>query len=314
MPDFDLPLDQLRQYCPEPNAPADLAQFWDRTLVEVRSIPLNVQLQREDYPARTADVYRVRFSGWNGLNVGGWYVRPKGGGPYPCMVHYHGYSSFRGGVSDYLAWVAQGYASLAIDLPGQSPESDDPGGPGTAGTGWMTRGILSPETYYYRAVYATGVRALDVVAELPGADAARIGVRGASQGGAMALAVAGLDSRPLVSLPEVPYLCHFRRAVAVALQMPYPELARFVRRYPEHEQAMWHTLTYFDNLNLADRIRAATLISVGLRDEICPPSTIFAVYNRITAQKDINVFTYGEHEMLPAHTEAVYRWCFANLG
>jgi len=314
MPDFDMPLDQLRRYCPERNVPADLTAFWDRALAEIRSIPLNIQLQREDYPARTADVYRVRFSGWHGLNVGGWYVCPKGGGSHPCMVHYHGYSSYRGGVQDYLVWAAQGYASLAIDLPGQSPESDDPGGPGTAGTGWMTRGLLSPETYYYRAAYATGARALDVVAELPGADATRIGVRGVSQGGAMALAVAALDSRPLVSLPEVPYLCHFRRAVAMATKLPYPEIARFVQRYPEHEQAVWTTLAYFDNLNLADRIKAATLISVGLRDEICPPSTIFAVYNWMTAQKDIDVFTYGEHETFPAHTAAVYRWCFDHLG
>ncbi len=314
MPDFDMPLEQLRTYQPEPNTPADLLDFWGRTLTEIRSVPLNVQLRREDYPARNAEVYRVHFSGWRGLGVGGWYICPAGAGPWPTLVHYHGYSWFRGGAHEYLAWAAQGYASLAIDMPGQSPESEDPGGPGTAGSGWMTRGILDPQTYYYRAAYATAVRALDVVAELPGADPARIGVRGVSQGGALALAVAALDARPLVSLPEVPYLCHFRRAVSMATRMPYPEIANFGKRYPEHEQTIWRTLAYFDNLNLADCIQASTLISVGLRDEICPPSTIFAVYNRITAPKDLNIFTFGEHEQFAAHTEAVYRWCFKYLG
>jgi cephalosporin-C deacetylase len=314
MPDFDLSLEELRTYRPDPTSPPDLLEFWERTLAEIRSVPLNVQLERVDYPARSADVYRVRFAGWQGLNVGGWYISPKGSGPWPCIVHYHGYSWFRGGVHEYLPWVSQGYASLAIDMPGQSPESEDPGGPGTAGTGWMTRGILSPETYYYRAAYASAVRALDVVTELPGADPTRIGVRGVSQGGALALAVAALDARPRVSLPEVPYLCHFKRAVHMATRMPYPELSNFARRYPEHEQAMWTTLAYFDNLNLADGIQAATLVSVGLWDEICPPSTIFAVYNRITATKDLDIFSFGEHEQFPAHTEAVYRWCFKHLG
>ncbi len=314
MPDFDMPLEELRTYEPLPNAPADLFDFWGRTLSEIRAVPLDVQLKREEYPARNADVYRVRFAGWRGLPVGGWYIRPRADGPWPTLVHYHGYSWHRGGVEEYLAWVAQGYASFAIDMPGQSPESDDPGGPGTAGTGWMTRGILSPETYYYRAAYATAVRALDVVADLPGADSTRIGVNGTSQGGGLALAVAALDARPLVALSGVPYLCHFRRAVAKAERMPYPELAYFGRRYPQHEETMWKTLAYFDNLNLADCIQAATLISVGLRDEICPPSTIFAVYHRITSTKELEIFTFGEHEHFSAHSEAMYRWCFKYLG
>jgi cephalosporin-C deacetylase len=314
MPDFDLPLAELREYRPEPNPPADLTAFWDRTLAEVRSVPLNVHLERLDYPARNADVYHVRFSGWRGLNVGGWYVAPKGEGAWPCLVHYHGYSWWRGGVEDYLAWVVQGYTSLAIDMPGQSPDSDDPGGPGTAGSGWMTRGVLDPDTYYYRAAYATAVRALDVISELPGADPTRIGVHGVSQGGGLTLAVAALDSRPLAAMPEIPYLCHFRRAVEMATKMPYPELAYFARRYPQHEQTMWNTLAYFDNLNLADRIKAPTLMSVGLRDECCPPSTMFAVYHRITAKCELDVFPYGEHDTFSVHTEKIYRWCFEYLG
>src|SRR5262245_39540491 len=128
MPDYDLPLEELRTYRPDPNSPPDLMDFWDRTLAEIRSVLLNVRLERIDYPARSAEVYRVKFAGWKGIAVGGWYICPMGSGPWPCIVHYHGYSGYRGGVHEYLPWLAQGYASLAIDMPGQSPESEDPGG------------------------------------------------------------------------------------------------------------------------------------------------------------------------------------------
>ena len=54
---------------------------------------------------------------------------------------------------------------------------------------------------------------------------------------------------------------------------------------------------------LASRIRAKTLVSVGLRDPITPPSTIFAAYNAIEAPKEIAIFPYGGHELPTAHAQ-----------
>jgi cephalosporin-C deacetylase len=43
------------------------------------------------------------------------------------------------------------------------------------------------------------------------------------------------------------------------------------------------------------------LITVGLEDLVCPPSTIFAVYNRIAAPKDLAILPFGVHEHVPTH-------------
>lgn len=309
MPLIDLPLEELRAYNPAPNAPADLAQFWSETLAEAATVPLNATLEPVDYPVDGLDVHRVYYDGWRGARICAWLIARSGAKAQPTMVFYHGYSGSKGQVHDYLGWALQDYTVVAVDVRGQSGDSSDAEVyPSGHVTGWMTKGITSPETYYYRGVYVDCVRALDFAASRPEVDASRIGIAGASQGGALSLAVAALDSRPKLSLPEVPYLCHFRRALEVTNQNPYQEIALYCNRYPDRLEAVFNTLSYIDNLNLADRIRCPVLMTVGLQDLICPPSTIFATYNRISTEKEIRVYPFGGHESYPTHYEHKFRW------
>ena len=44
-------------------------------------------------------------------------------------------------------------------------------------------------------------------------------------------------------------------------------------------------------------------IGVGLRDTITPPSTVFAAYNAIGAEKEIVVFPYSGHALPTSHAE-----------
>ncbi len=316
MPLIDLPLESLRTYRPEPTAPPDLEQFWRSTLAQAASAPLNASLEQLDYPVSELDVSRASYDGWQGARICAWFLARRGAAAQPTLVFYHGYSGSKGQVYDYLGWALQGYTVVAVDVRGQSGESTDPAAyPGGHVTGWMTQGILSPETYYYRGVYVDCIRALDFAASRPEVDPNRIGVLGVSQGGGLSLAVAALDPRPKLSMPEVPFLCHFRRALEVTNQNPYGELAVYINRYPEREAAVYHTLSYIDNLNLAERIRCPVLMTVGLQDLICPPSTVFAVYNRLSSErKDLRIYPYGAHESFPTHHERKLAWAREILG
>jgi cephalosporin-C deacetylase len=310
MPIIDLPLEQLKTYRPEPPRPPDLDQFWRDTLAEAAQSPLNATVDEIDYPVAGLRVGRASYDGWRGARIAGWYLARQGARAQPTLVFYHGYSGSKGQVYDYLGWALQGYTVVAVDVRGQSGESTDPGNyPGGHVTGWMTAGITSPETYYYRGTYVDCVRALDFAVAQPEVDPERIGVLGVSQGGGLSLAVAALDPRAKLSMPEVPFLCHFRKALEVTNQNPYQELALYVNRYPEREETVYRTLAYFDNLSLADRIRCPVLMTVGLQDLICPPSTIFAVYNRLSsAEKDLRIYPYGVHEAFPTHHERRLAW------
>ncbi len=310
MPIFDKPLDELVVYNPPVTKQPDFDAFWRETLSEAARYPLDAQVEEISYPALGVRIYEAHYNGWRGARIGGWYLVPeKADKPLPALVQYHGYSGSRGEVHPLLMWALQGYAVLAVDVRGQGGETTDPATySGGHIKGWMTQGIMDPYEYYYRGVYVDCVRALDFIATRPEVDAKHIGILGISQGGALTLAVAALDHRPVVAMPEVPYLCHFKRAVDMAMRMPYLEISDYIRRWPDREPQVWRTLSYFDNMNLAGWIQCPVLMNVGLLDDICPPSSIYATYNKITAPKEMKVYPYHNHESVDAHWVHKLRW------
>ena len=319
MPLVDWPLPQLKEYRPPLTREGDFDAFWKQTFDAAAGVPLDVEIvPAEDYPVPELHVSRVYYTGWAGARVCGWWLVPPAWAPgarngrRPTMVFYHGYSGSKGQVDTYLGWALQGYCVLAVDTRGQSGESTDPKAyPGGHATGWMTQGILDPQDYYYRGAYVDCVRALDVACSQPEVDAGRIGLTGGSQGGGLTIAVAALDpqQRAKVAMPDVPYLSHFRRAVDMAAQAPYTEIAVYCRAWPQREEQVFRTLSYFDGMNLAERITCPVLMNVGLQDVICPPSTIFATFNHLgAAEKALRIFPYNGHEGNPSHTVEKLAW------
>jgi len=309
MPIFDLSLDELKTYRPPLTCQPDIEQFWRETLLNASQQPLAPTLEAVDYPVPELEAFAVKYHGWQGAPVSAWYLRPPGRGPFPALVFYHGYSVNKYGIYPYLPWVLQGYAVLTPDVRGQSGGTPDTStySDGHA-RGWLTKGIMDPHEYYYRGVYVDSVRALDFLASRPEIDMDKIGVTGQSQGGGLSLAVAALDGRPALAMPGMPFLCHFERPLQISKAYPYWELADYLRHYPNRTDQVFKTLSYFDNMNLADWITCPTLLSVGLIDEICPPSTIFAVYNRLIGPRKIAVFPYHAHEEPQTHWQPLMHW------
>ena len=46
----------------------------------------------------------------------------------------------------------------------------------------------------------------------------------------------------------------------------------------------------------------------GLMDTICPPSSQFAAYNKITAKKDIVIYPDFTHEPLPGQLDRTFNF------
>jgi len=309
MPMIDKPLEELRVYKPALTRQPDFDAYWERTLAESARTPLNPKMESIDYPVAGPSFHRILYDGWRGARICGWYVVPAGTGPFPVVVVYHGYGGNKSTIFSLLSWVAAGYATLAVDTRGQSGDSTDPTCyPTGHWRGYMTAGILDPEEYYYRGAYVDCVRALDFVASRPELDAGRIAITGVSQGGGLTLAVAGLDRRPKAAIPRVPFMCHYRRALQVSDKDPYWEIAQFLNRRPGDEEAAFRTLSYCDNLNLAPRITCPTLVTVGLQDLICPPSTVFGTYNHMTCAKEILVYPFMDHADNENQWEPMLSW------
>lgn len=295
----DMPLEKLVVYKPELTQQPDFASFWAETRQQSDTQPLNAHITPVEYPVKQVRAFTVNYDGFGAGHIAAWYLLPRTPAPaagYPVLVFYHGYSGNRGVISDYLGWILQGYAVVAVDVRGQGGEStDETNYPGPIRPGWMTRGITQPQLYYYRWVFMDCVRALDFVASQPELNKKHIILSGNSQGGALTLAVAALDERPIAAMPDVPFLCNFRRAVPMAVQ-PYQEIADYLKLKPFDEEQVYRTLSYFDQMNFAHQIQCPVLMSIALQDTICPPSTCFAAYNRIESDKEVRLYPYNNHE------------------
>jgi cephalosporin-C deacetylase len=320
MPWFDLPEEQLRAYRTPTLEPDDLDAFWWAQLDEAAAAAAPPTLTRHGADAYgSVVVHDVEFSGARGDRVRGWYLRPPGDAEVPVVVTFIGYGGGRGVPVEHLALPAVGLATFVMDTRGQGGgwsigATGDSAGTGPEHPGVMTRGIDRPQSYYYTRLISDAARAVEVAAGLDGVDADRVGVQGASQGGGLALAAAAL--RPdlvRVCHADVPFLCDFQRAVGLTGAHPYQEVAAFLARHVDLADRAMDTLRYVDCALLARRIRATTLVSVGLMDETCPPSTVFAAYNEITAPKEIAVHRFGDHQVPTLHTERRLRHLLATL-
>ena len=161
----------------------------------------------------------------------------------------------------------------------------------------MTRGIHSPDAYYYRRVFTDAVRAVDVTRGLPFVDAERIAVAGGSQGGGIARAAGALAGGGAAVMPDVAFLCAYRRGAEIAIGGPYLELATYLSVHRDAVADVFGTLSYFDGVNFARRIHAPSLFSVALMDTVVPPSTTFAAYNHLAAEdRAIEVYPFNDHE------------------
>jgi cephalosporin-C deacetylase len=309
MPWYDLPLDRLREYRTTTQEPDGLDSWWARRLDQARAAARPVTLTRHE-PGLYAplEVYDAEFSGADGDRIKAWYIPASDSAP--VVVRFIGYGGGRGAPSEHALLAALGYTVFVMDTRGQGGRwtfgATGDGAPGPENSQVMTRGIASPETYYFTRLFTDAVLAVEAALSLTGRPSAA--VAGGSQGGALSLATAALvPDKVSVCHADVPFLCDIQRAITLAPHAPFTEIPEFLNENVDLIDAALSTLTYIDCALLARRITAECLFSVCLMDEISPPSTVFAAYNEITSGKDIAVYPYSGHAVPHAHAERQLR-------
>ena len=296
------PVDAARAHVSSHVDPEDFDAFWADTLAEAGQHDLDVRLAPVETDLALVDVQDVTFAGSGGTDVRAWLRTPAGAtGPLPTVVSYVGYGGGRGRAEETLIYAAAGFAHLQMDTRGQGSywsagDTADHGEAGPAIPGFMTRGIASRETYYYRRLFTDAVRAVDVARSLDVVDPARIAVQGGSQGGGMALAVAGLRDDVAAVSAYVPFLCDIERATHITDAYPYHEVVDYLKTHRGRGEDVHAVLRYFDGVAFSRRATAPARFSVGLMDATCPPSTVYGAFNSYAGEKEIVEWEYNGHD------------------
>lgn len=315
MPLVDMNLEDLRTYQGRNPRPEDFDEFWDHGIAEMRAIDPRVELVQRESRCAGAEFFHLYFTGVGGARVHAKYLRPRGvKEPHPAVVVFHGYGGSSGDWFALQGWLAQGFSVAALDVRGQGGRSEDPGGTtGNTQTGHIIRGLDDvPEKLHYRQVYLDCAQLAGVVMRMPEVDPERVGATGGSQGGGLTLACAALEPRIRLAAPVFPFLCDYQRVWEMDLAVAaYAELKSYFRLFDplhERENEVFTKLGYIDNQHLARRIRAEVLMVTGLMDTVCPPSTQFAAYNKITSKKNVLIYPDFGHEGITGSPDQVFEF------
>lgn len=316
---FDFPLAELKTYQGINPRPADFDAYWDAGLAEMRALDPQVTLTPAAFQAPFAECYDMTFTGVGGARLYAKLLKPQAApAPRPAVLMFHGYAGSSGDWADKLGYVAAGYVVAALDCRGQGGRSEDVGGvTGNTLNGHIIRGLDEalrgrPEKLYYRQMFLDTAQLAKIVMELPDVDAARVGATGGSQGGALTVACIALEPRIRRAAPVFPFLSDYRRVWEMDMDTDaYAELREYFRHFdPRHEQedAVFEALGYVDIQHLAPRIRTEVEWHIGLRDTICPPSTQFAAYNKITSARRMIIYPDFGHEDLVGKNDLVFQF------
>ncbi|TBL79959.1 acetylxylan esterase [Paenibacillus thalictri] len=294
---IDKKIKEWTEYRPDLTAQPDLGVFWEEKLQHFKQKPLNVVRERVETPFPLMETYRLTYEGFDDTPIHGWYLLPPGKREQvPCVVLFHGYTGGKGFPEKYAQWLLAGIAVLAVDVRGQSGETGNRLAQSHGmSKGWMTQNILDKHSCYYMAITVDALKAVEAAAAQPEVDQAKIAVVGASQGGGLSLIASALGGTHSLAVADIPNMCHMDLGIFNSVSS-LKEAADYVRQFPEHLEPVLETLSYFDMLNLADRIRIPVLVSVGLKDPVCMPETVFAAYNRIESEKLLYTYPFHGHE------------------
>lgn len=315
MPILDMPLDQLKTFQGRNPCPADMDQFWDKSIAEMKALDARVQLVPSSFTAPFAECFDLYFTGVGQARVHAKYLRPKNSTKkHPAVVIFHGYSGNAGEWNDKLNFVAMGYSVAALDCRGQAGLSEDVGGvKGNTLHGQIIRGLDDqPEKLLFRQIFLDTAQLAGIVMGMPEVDPDRVGAFGGSQGGGLTLACAALEPRIKRLAPVFPFLCDYKRVWEMDLAiLAYAELKEYFRSFdPRHEREdqIFTKLGYIDVQHLAKRIKGEVLMATGLMDNICPPSSQFAAFNKITAKKNVVIYPDFGHEGLPGFGDTTFQF------
>lgn len=313
---FDKPLNELKKYMGINPRPHDFDEYWDRALGEMNSTDSKVELVPAEFQVPFAECFHLYFTGVKGARIHAKYLRPKTEQKmetHPAILQFHGYSGDCGDWQSKLSYVAAGFCLAALDCRGQGGKSEDTGGvKGNTYRGQIIRGLEdpNPDNLLFRQIFLDTAQLAKIVMSFSEVDETRVGAMGGSQGGGLTLACASLEPRIKRLAPQYPFLSDYKRVWDMDLAKDaYDELKMYFRLFdPRHEKEaeIFTKLGYIDIQHLTNRIKGEVLMGTGLQDTVCPPSTQFAAYNKITSKKQTVIYPDFGHEGLPDFSDITY--------
>ncbi len=295
--------------------PKDFVSFWENAKTELAKIPLDARMTLlPDRCTENVNVYHVNIQNHRvGARLYGILSMPKKEGKYPALLHVPG-----AGIRPYngdIANAERGIITLQIGIHGVPVNMDVSVYNNLmmgALNGYWYFNLENKDRYYFKRVYLGCVRANDFLQSLPQFDGINLGVIGGSQGGALSIVTAALDSR-------VKYLAAYYPALSDLTGYlngragGWPHLFDKNNLISNNSKEKIETVGYYDVVNFARQVKIPGMYTWGFNDETCPPTSMYASYNVIPAPKSLYLALETGHWTYPEQNEKINNWMIEKL-
>ncbi len=293
--------------------PSDFQEYWSKTLAQARTLPLKpIMTLLPERCTETDQVYQVSFqTKAGGGRFYGILSIPKKEGKYPALLRVPGagvrpYAGDTYTASGKVITLEVGIHGVPVNMP-QSIYDDLANG---ALNNYWTFGRDNKDSFYYNRVIVGALRAVDFICSLPQYNGLALGVTGSSQGGALSIITAALDSRVTFLAAVHPALCD-HEAFFKKRACGWPHYFYY---YGAPNQKELETVRYYDTANFARLLKVPGWYSWGYNDEVCPPTSMYAAYNVISSSKELHPYLETGHYWYQEQWDEWLDWLRKQLG
>ncbi len=295
---------------PTTNEPADFMQFWNEAKAAAAQVPMDARITL--LPERCTEkvnVYEINIQNFRpGARLFGILTVPKGEGSYPAILRVPG-AGVRGYNGD-IANAERGIITLEIGIHG-IPVTMDASVYDNLRQGalrsYQNFNLDDKDQFYYKRVYLGCVRAVDFIFSLPEFDGENIVVMGGSQGGALAITTAALDSRIKGLVSFYPALCDVTGYLD-GRAGGWPHFFNEANLSFNNDPKKIEASKYYDVVNFARHLTVPGFYSWGYNDVTCPPTSFYSAYNVITAPRTLFLIEETGHWTYPEQWEGAYNF------
>lgn len=312
-------VEKIKPYTQEPQ---DFRSFWQKNVEELKQVPMSYTKELyKDYCTDKIDCYLVKLQiDKMGHSMYGFLFYPKNAQPgkHPVVLCPPGAGIKT--IKDPMRnkyYAENGFVRFEVEIHGLDPRisSETFGEISRAfndrNGGYLANGLENKDIYYMKHVYVGLVRCIDFLTSLPEWDGKNVAVQGGSQGGALAIIAAGLDSRVTQCVANHPALSDMAGYAAKGGTGGYPHFCRQPQILSNKD--CLNTLAYFDVVNFARYVKAPTYLTWGYNDVTCPPTTSYAVWNTLKCTKESLLTPINEHWTTTETNRGQMEWIKAHL-
>lgn len=316
---MDMPVRDLENYMGSSKCPKDFNEYWQNILNKRKKYSKEVRIEKSEFETPYCECYDLYFESEDFAVIHVKYLKPKNiTSKVPAILDFHGYGGCAKDWTYKLPYVACKIAVFSMDCRGQMGNSTDSFGElNNFRTCNLIRGVADPEKLYYKKVFLDALNLVDIVQNFEYIDSERVATMGYSQGGGIALATAALNQEIKSTFAVYPFLSDYKRCWDMRTGAAYLDMVEYFRKKdPQHkkEDEFFNNLGYVDIQNMAPWIRGSVTMVTGLVDDICPPSTQYATYNKIKSdKKHLLYYDYGHEDMLSGLPDENMKWAMELL-